>query len=91
MVYSVRGELVNEFLLQIALLHLGNGKANTKNNNSQVIPSLYLVGVVMIQRRFGSELEDAKGDYVVLVVSLPDPENETEIEKWWCCFILRVW
>jgi hypothetical protein len=40
-----------------------NGNAN---GPFQVIPSLYLVGVVFIQRRFGSALEDAKGDYVVL-------------------------
>jgi hypothetical protein len=41
-----------------------------------VIPSLYLVGVVMIQRRFGSVLEDAKGDYVVLDTRGPNDEVE---------------
>ncbi|KAH9991814.1 hypothetical protein BJV77DRAFT_1006009 [Russula vinacea] len=43
-----------------------------------VIPSLYLVGVVMIQRRFGSVLEDAKGDYVVLDTRGPTDEVEDE-------------
>ena len=41
----------------------------------QVIPSLYLVGVVIIQRRFGSALEDVKGDYVALDSRAP---NEVE-------------
>jgi hypothetical protein len=31
-----------------------------------VVPSLYLVGVVVIQHRFRSVLEDAKGEYVAL-------------------------
>lgn len=43
-----------------------------------MIPSLYLVGVVMIQRRFGSVLEDAKGDYVVLDTRGPTDEVEDE-------------
>ena len=66
--------------MQIAQFHLGNGNANTqkKKNNPQVIPSLYLVGVVMIQRRFGSVLEDAKGDYVVLDTRGPTDEVEDE-------------
>jgi len=41
----------------------------------QVIPSLYLVGVVIIQLRFGSALEDAKGDYVAL-----DSRGPNEVE-----------
>lgn len=40
-----------------------------------VIPSLYLVGVVIIQRRFGSGLEEAKGDYVAL-----DSRGPNEVE-----------
>jgi len=30
------------------------------------IPSLYVVGVVVIRHRFGSVLENTKGDYIVL-------------------------
>lgn len=41
----------------------------------QVIPSLYLVGVVIIQRRFGSAVEDVKGDYVAL-----DSRGPNEVE-----------
>ena len=40
--------------------------------------SLYLVGVVMIQRRFGSELEDEKGDYVALDPRGPNEEVEDQ-------------
>jgi len=40
-----------------------------------VIPSLYLVGVVIIQRRFGSAPEEAKGDYVAL-----DSRGPSEVE-----------
>ena len=40
-----------------------NGNANGR---FQVVPLLYLVGIVIIQRRFGSVLEDSKGDYVAL-------------------------
>lgn len=42
-----------------------------------MILSLYLVGVVIIQRRFGSALEDAKGDYVALDSRGP---KEVEVE-----------
>ena len=40
-----------------------NGNANDR---FQVVPLLYLAGVVIIRRRFGSVLEEAKGPYVVL-------------------------
>jgi hypothetical protein len=41
-----------------------------------VIPSLYLVGVVAIQRRFGSVPENAKGEYVALDSRGPNDEVE---------------
>ncbi len=48
----------------------------------QVIPSLYFLGVVVIQRRYGSMGEDVKGDYVALDSCAPNYEAEDgEVHK----------
>ncbi|KAI9437539.1 hypothetical protein H4582DRAFT_281111 [Lactarius indigo] len=40
-----------------------------------VIPSLYVVGVMTVQRRFGSVKEDAKGEYVALDTRPPSNDE----------------
>jgi len=40
------------------------------------VPPLFLLGWLVIQRRFGSEGEDAKGDYVALDTRVPNDEVE---------------
>jgi len=43
---------------------------------AQVVPPLYLLGVLVIQRRYGSTQEDAKGEYVALDTRAPNEEVE---------------
>ena len=38
----------------------------------QVVPPLYLLGVLVIQRQYGSDQEDAKGEYVALDSRAPN-------------------
>jgi len=52
---------------------------NAKNGGwvgSQCVPPLFLLGWLVIQRRYGSEGEDAKGDYVALDTRVPNDEVE---------------
>jgi hypothetical protein len=40
------------------------------------VPPLFLLGWLVIQRRYGSEEEDAKGEYVALDTRAPNDEVE---------------
>lgn len=42
----------------------------------QVVPPLYLLGFLVIQRRYGEVDEDVKGDYVALDTRVPNDEIE---------------
>jgi hypothetical protein len=52
------------------------GRIAESLGRAQVIPPLYLLVVLVIQRRYGSTQEDAKGEYVALDTRAPNEEVE---------------
>jgi hypothetical protein len=73
--YSSRGE-------QDLPLLPSHTPENADCGGVQVIPSLYFLGAVVIQRRYGSMGEDVKGDYVALDSRAPNYEAEDgEVHK----------